>query len=161
MPGVQKTPRDVTPDVPGSANYDYMHGPENRWKRCSGQRDQLLTDPSYTGQIVTVTYPHVGNCGCDNAWSEAGDRTSEREVSPSGLICRSLYTGPVPDGRVTLSEYLQTHSTPGITNTAWTRYSRIALILGAPVQPGIAMRRNQWDNRVFTVAVEEEVYGKG
>ena len=77
---------------------------------------ELLTDPSYTGQIVTMTHPHVGNYGCDDAWSEAGERGRERTVSPAGLICRKLYTGPVPDGRVTLSEYLRSHSTPGITD---------------------------------------------
>ena len=24
---------------------------------------EVLTDPSYAGQIVTMTYPHIGNCG--------------------------------------------------------------------------------------------------
>ena len=76
---------------------------------------ELLTDPSYTGQIVTLTYPHAGNYGCDDSWSEAGDRGPAREVSPAALVCRNLYTGPVPDGRISLDEYLKNHATPGIS----------------------------------------------
>jgi carbamoyl-phosphate synthase small subunit len=33
---------------------------------------EILTDPSYTGQMVTMTYPHIGNYGDDSSWSERG-----------------------------------------------------------------------------------------
>lgn len=76
---------------------------------------EVLTDPSYTGQVVVMTYPHIGNYGCDDEWSEAGD-AGVREVSPAALVVRNVYTGPVPGGRATLPAYLEEHRTPGITN---------------------------------------------
>ena len=33
---------------------------------------EVLTDPSYCGQIVTMTYPLIGNYGIDEAISESG-----------------------------------------------------------------------------------------
>ncbi len=38
---------------------------------------EILTDPSYTGQIVTMTYPHAGNYGDENEWSEIGLKAAE------------------------------------------------------------------------------------
>ncbi|MFP4210016.1 MAG: carbamoyl-phosphate synthase domain-containing protein, partial [Alkalispirochaeta sp.] len=32
---------------------------------------EVLTDPSYTGQIVAMTYPHIGNYGVLREWSES------------------------------------------------------------------------------------------
>ena len=32
---------------------------------------EILTDPSYTGQIVTLTYPHIGNVGVNEQDSES------------------------------------------------------------------------------------------
>ena len=45
---------------------------------------EILTDPSYTKQIVTLTYPHVGNCGVNSEDVESG------KVYASGLIIRDL-----------------------------------------------------------------------
>ena len=78
---------------------------------------EILTDPSYTGQIVTMTYPLVGNYGCDEAWSETleSSRQEGYRVKAAGLVIRSLYTGPVPAGRMTLDEFLKQNHTPGLT----------------------------------------------
>ncbi len=77
---------------------------------------EVLTDPSYTGQLVAMTYPHIGNYGCDPAWSEVGPESSARStVKPAGFVVRSLYEGPVPSGRQKLDEFLFEHRTPGIT----------------------------------------------
>ena len=77
---------------------------------------EVLTDPSYTGQLVVMTYPHVGNYGCDPEWTEVGPEPDGRSgVKPAGFVVRSLYRGPVPDGRMTLDRYLTDHHTPGIT----------------------------------------------
>ena len=43
---------------------------------------EILTDPSYTGQIVTLTYPHIGNVGVNPS-----DEESAR-VAAAGLIVR-------------------------------------------------------------------------
>ena len=45
---------------------------------------EILTDPSYAQQIVTLTCPHVGNTGCNDA-----DRESDR-VHAAGLVIRDL-----------------------------------------------------------------------
>jgi carbamoyl-phosphate synthase small subunit len=81
-----------------------------------GGYHELITDPSYAGQLVAMTYPHIGNYGCDPAWSEIGPESEPRSgVKLAGLMCRSLYDGPVPEGRLTLHEFLSQHGTPGIT----------------------------------------------
>lgn len=79
---------------------------------------EVLTDPSYTGQLVVMTYPHIGNYGTDPAWSEVGpeDGPDRSGIKAAGFAVRSLYEGPVPDGRTSLDDLLQTHTTPGITD---------------------------------------------
>lgn len=77
---------------------------------------EVLTDPSYTGQIVTMTYPHAGNYGIDAAWSERGPAARGNEVSVAGFVVRHLYTGPVPEGRIRLSDYLAEHGVPAISD---------------------------------------------
>ncbi|AEJ61686.1 carbamoyl-phosphate synthase, small subunit [Spirochaeta thermophila DSM 6578] len=76
---------------------------------------EILTDPSYTGQIVTMTYPHIGNYGVDEAWCESGPEEGRRKVKAAGFVIRSLYDGPVPEGRMSLHEYLASQGIPGIT----------------------------------------------
>ena len=44
---------------------------------------EIVTDPSYTGQIVTLTYPHIGNVGVNAQDEESG------AVCAAGLIIRS------------------------------------------------------------------------
>jgi carbamoyl-phosphate synthase small subunit len=45
---------------------------------------EILTDPSYAGQIVTLTYPHIGNTGANAEDVESG------KVYAAGLIIRDL-----------------------------------------------------------------------
>lgn len=45
---------------------------------------EILTDPSYTGQIVTLTYPHIGNTGANS------EDTESKAVYAAGLIIRDL-----------------------------------------------------------------------
>ncbi|MCB1561643.1 MAG: glutamine-hydrolyzing carbamoyl-phosphate synthase small subunit, partial [Xanthomonadales bacterium] len=45
---------------------------------------EILTDPSYARQLVTLTYPHIGNTGCNEADNESG------EVFAAGLIVRDV-----------------------------------------------------------------------
>jgi carbamoyl-phosphate synthase small subunit len=62
---------------------------------------EILTDPSYCEQIVTLTYPHIGNYGVNEEDVEA------RKVFAAGLVIRDL---PVRVSNfracLTLSEYL-------------------------------------------------------
>jgi carbamoyl-phosphate synthase small subunit len=77
----------------------------------------IFTDPSYTGQIIVMTYPHIGNYGTLDAWSESGPESETRKmVKTQGVVVRSLYRGPVPPGRKTLSDFLKTYQVSGITD---------------------------------------------
>jgi len=49
---------------------------------------EILTDPSYARQIVTLTYPHIGNTGCTEIDTEAS------RVHASGLVVREPPTPP-------------------------------------------------------------------
>ena len=69
---------------------------------------EILTDPSYSGQIVTLTSPMIGNYGIT-----AGDSESSG-VKAAALVVRKLYRGAVMDGRTTLDEYLRKEGIAGI-----------------------------------------------
>ena len=105
---------------------------------------EVLTDPSYTGQIVAMTYPHIGNYGVNEAWSESGptgtSHADRRPVKVAGFILRKLYSGPIPAGRQTLHAYLQEHSIPGIsdvdTRALTVRLRKQGSINGILVQSG-------------------------
>ena len=45
---------------------------------------EILTDPSYAGQMVTLTYPHIGNTGVN------GEDVESRRIFAAGLIIRDL-----------------------------------------------------------------------
>jgi len=70
---------------------------------------EILTDPSYKGQIVSMTYPEIGNYGVNPL-----DVESERP-QVSGFVVRQV--SPVASSwrsRESLPEYLQKHGIPGI-----------------------------------------------
>ena len=77
---------------------------------------EIVTDPSYFGQLVVMTYPHIGNYGVDEEWSESGtgNNNSRAITGLSGLIVRSLYNGKVPGERISLDSFLKKNNTPGI-----------------------------------------------
>ena len=85
---------------------------------------EILTDPSYAGQIVTMTYPMIGNYGI------APEDFEARKVFLSGLIVRELsrissnWRSNIP-----LSDYLERQGIPGfcdIDTRALVRHLRSA-----------------------------------
>lgn len=48
---------------------------------------EILTDPSYCRQIVTLTYPHIGNTGCND---EDFESRANLPLAWSFVICRSV-----------------------------------------------------------------------
>ena len=112
---------------------------------------EILTDPSYTGQIVLMTSAHIGNYGTDDAWSEIGPvsgRSRGPSITARGLVVRNLYDGPVPGGRGTLDEALRRSGVCGLAN-ADTRGltlklrregSRNGVILRTGAEPTTAQR---------------------
>jgi carbamoyl-phosphate synthase small subunit len=70
---------------------------------------EVLTDPSYHGQIVTFTYPELGNTGV-NADDEESDRPQIQ-----GVIARNICHRPSNwRSQQSLSAYLEQHGIPGI-----------------------------------------------
>ncbi len=87
---------------------------------------EILTDPSYAKQIVTLTYPHIGNTGTTPDDAEA------RQVWAAGLVIRDLpllasnwrNTQPLPD-------YLMANGTVAIAGIDTRRLTRILREKGA------------------------------
>lgn len=73
---------------------------------------EILTDPSYSGQLVIMTYPHIGNYGDDPRWSES----DSPGVGAAGFIVRSVYRGAVPKGRQSLHSFMKEKGIPGISD---------------------------------------------
>ncbi|MEL6186665.1 MAG: glutamine-hydrolyzing carbamoyl-phosphate synthase small subunit [Myxococcota bacterium] len=87
---------------------------------------EILTDPSYCRQIVTLTYPHVGNVGTNPADAES------REVFSSGLIVRDL--PPVASSwrsAQDLSGYLEGRGVVAVADIDTRRLTRILREKGA------------------------------
>ncbi|MDZ7794288.1 MAG: glutamine-hydrolyzing carbamoyl-phosphate synthase small subunit [Spirochaetia bacterium] len=72
---------------------------------------EILTDPSYIGQLVLMTYPHIGNYGDHEDWSES----EVPGIGAAGLIVRSVYRGAVPAGRESLHSFMERRGIPGIS----------------------------------------------
>jgi len=87
---------------------------------------EILTDPSYSRQLVTLTYPHIGNTGVN-----AVDVESDR-IYAAGLIIRDL---PLlaSNWRMqwTLPEYLKQGGVPAIADIDTRRLTRILRDKGA------------------------------
>jgi carbamoyl-phosphate synthase small subunit len=87
---------------------------------------EILTDPSYCRQLVTLTYPHIGNTGANVEDAESG------KVYAAGLIIRDV---PLLSSswrkHWTLSDYLRQQGIPGIAGIDTRRLTRILRDLGA------------------------------
>ena len=70
---------------------------------------EALTDPSYRGQILMMTYPLIGNYGVDPATAES------REVQVTGYVVREACRTPShATSRMGLEAFLQQYATPGL-----------------------------------------------
>jgi len=87
---------------------------------------EILTDPSYSRQIVTLTYPHIGNTG-----TCAGDEESA-QVHAAGLVIRDLpLVASNWRSEMTLPEYLEKHNVVAIADIDTRRLTRILREKGA------------------------------
>ncbi|MDF2446447.1 MAG: carA [Moraxellaceae bacterium] len=87
---------------------------------------EILTDPSYARQIVTLTYPHIGNTGAN-----AEDEES-KELWASGLVIRDLSMIPSSfRSQEDLSSYLKRRNIVGIADIDTRRLTRILREKGA------------------------------
>ena len=53
---------------------------------------EILTDPSYAGQIITFTFPHIGNVGTNDEDIETANLAAASGVR--GCVLRAPITGP-------------------------------------------------------------------
>ena len=105
---------------------------------------EILTDPSYCRQIVTLTYPHIGNYGV-NAEDVEADK-----VHAAGLIIKDLPLLPSNFRRsMSLADYFRREGTVAIANIDTRRLTRqlrtqgaqngciVALVAGQTVTPAV------------------------
>jgi len=87
---------------------------------------EILTDPSYCRQIVTLTYPHIGNTGVNEEDVESG------KVHAAGLVIKDL---PALESNFrstrTLGQYLRDEGTVAIADIDTRRLTRILRSKGA------------------------------
>lgn len=110
---------------------------------------EILTDPSYARQIVTLTYPHIGNVGVNGQDVEAG------RVHAAGLIVRDMALR-VSNFRAqaSLPDYLRREGTVAIAEIDTRRLTRVLRDRGAQngcivaFEPGIEPTREQVQDAV-------------
>jgi carbamoyl-phosphate synthase small subunit len=87
---------------------------------------EILTDPSYKGQIVTMTYPHIGNYGVNTldveSWQPHVAGFVVREVSP--VVSNWRADASLPD-------YLEKHHIPGLHGVDTRALTRKLRVRGA------------------------------
>lgn len=88
---------------------------------------EVLTDPSYAGQIITFTFPHIGNVGTNDEDQETINPASR------GLIVREDVTTPSNWRAMKhLDEWLKTYNLPGISAVDTRALTRLIRDNGAP-----------------------------
>ena len=113
---------------------------------------EIFTDPSYYGQLMMMTYPHIGNYGTMSRDDEA------RSVMIAGLIVRSFsddYSNPIADG--SLQEYLEANRVIGISGVdtrKLVRHIRTKGVMNAVISSEIldeaelVQKAKEWDSMV-------------
>ncbi|MEM6191869.1 glutamine-hydrolyzing carbamoyl-phosphate synthase small subunit [Shewanella scandinavica] len=87
---------------------------------------EILTDPSYSRQIVTLTYPHIGNTGTNDEDVESDG------VHACGLIIRDLpLIASSFRNQQSLSDYLKANNVVGIADIDTRKLTRILREKGA------------------------------
>ncbi len=96
---------------------------------------EILTDPSYTGQIVTMTYPMIGNYGVN------GDDVESSKVQAAGMVVKE-YSKTYSNFRavMSLSEYLVKAKVPAIEGVDTRKLTGILREKGA-MRAGIFFER--------------------
>lgn len=106
---------------------------------------EILTDPSYTRQIVTLTYPHIGNTGINSEDVESAS------IAAAGLVIRDLpLLASSFRSEQSLSDYLKSQNVLGIADIDTRRLTRIlrdkgaqngAILAGAEAEDDDAVER--------------------
>ncbi|MEI6413673.1 MAG: glutamine-hydrolyzing carbamoyl-phosphate synthase small subunit [Pseudomonadota bacterium] len=107
---------------------------------------EILTDPSYSRQIVTLTYPHIGNTGINEEDVESD------KIHAAGLVIKNL---PLLASNfrcdASLSDYLESQQVVAIAGIDTRKLTRIlrekgaqngAIVVGAPAETALALARS-------------------
>jgi len=110
---------------------------------------EILTDPSYCRQIVTLTYPHIGNYGITAEDVEA------KKVFAAGLIIKDLpLLASNFRSNMTLSQYLEREGTVAIANIDTRQLTRVLRTRGAQngciltLAPGESVTQSHIDDAI-------------
>jgi carbamoyl-phosphate synthase small subunit len=121
---------------------------------------EILTDPSYCQQIVTLTYPHIGNYGVN-----AEDIEAEK-VHAAGLIIKDLpLLASNFRGAMTLSQYLIREKTVAIANIDTRKLTRHLRTLGAQngciigLPAGVAVTQQHIDQAIAAAKAAPNMAG--
>lgn len=88
---------------------------------------EVLTDPSYAGQIITFTFPHIGNVGTN------ADDHETLNPAARGMIVREDLTDPSSwRAQSHLDAWLKEHNLPGISGIDTRALTRLIRDNGAP-----------------------------
>ena len=87
---------------------------------------EILTDPSYLGQIITFTFPHIGNIGTNDEDIEAN------KVRASGLIIREPITAPASyRANSSFNSWLEKNNLTGISGIDTRKITKLIRAKGA------------------------------
>ena len=110
---------------------------------------EILTDPSYAGQIITFTFPHIGNVG-----GNAADIESQTPAA-RGLILRADITNPSNWRSLEhLDGWLKRHGLVGISGVDTRRLTRLLRTKGA--QSGALCHQSASDGAPDAAALTAE-----
>ena len=88
---------------------------------------EIITDPSYAGQLITFTFPHIGNTGAN------GDDIETDQPFALGMIVRNEVTSPSNwRAKSDLQSWLTAHNLPGIAGIDTRALTRHIRDKGAP-----------------------------
>ena len=108
---------------------------------------EILTDPSYARQIVTLTYPHIGNVGVNQQDQESDS------IWAAGLVIRDLpLLASNFRSEQNLDQYLKGKGILGIADIDTRKLTRILRETGA--QSGCIMAGNVSDEQALAAAKE-------
>jgi len=68
--------------------------------------EEVLTDPSYQGQIIVFSYPLIGQYGIQTKHMQS------KKIQAAGIVVAELYSGPVEKGAISLAEFAKASGVP-------------------------------------------------
>lgn len=112
---------------------------------------EILTDPSYSQQIVTLTYPHIGNTGTNTEDEES------TAIHAQGLVIRDLpLIASNFRSEQSLSDYLKSQNIVGIADIDTRKLTRILREKGA--QNGCVIAGNNLDEAAALAQAQAQAF---